>query len=189
MALQHRPDTPGRTRFLLALTLSTVTAVGVAAPLAVQALRADEVRFAVQPDEPENSTPSTAEDRESIDRELRSDSDSKGGIGSRPPAKAVGQTTKSGSSAPRPAPAPADDTVLTNPTVEVDPGAGPSTTEPAAPDPETTVPAPDATDTTSGPTTETTADPDGSSSTTGSTTSTTTPSTATTATTTTTTGG
>ena len=52
MALYQRRDSVGRTRFLLALTLSTVTAVGVAAPLAIQALRSDEDTFAaINPDD------------------------------------------------------------------------------------------------------------------------------------------
>lgn len=44
MALHHRREAPVRPRFLLALTLSTVTALAVGAPLAIQAIHADRER-------------------------------------------------------------------------------------------------------------------------------------------------
>lgn len=97
MALNQRRDSSGRTRFLLALTLSTVTALGVAAPLAIQAMRADEVKFA-GPSDVQNQTEQSEDDpaTEGDDRTLTdAGGDAKGGIGSRPPAKAQAQTSKS----------------------------------------------------------------------------------------------
>ncbi|MEM8925409.1 MAG: hypothetical protein AAGD35_18045 [Actinomycetota bacterium] len=117
MALQQRRETPGRARFLLALSLSTVTALGVAAPLAIQALRADEVKFAGTPDP--QVTPTAPAEEDEIDRSLEGDSgSSKGGIGSREPAKAVAQTSKSETPAPRTPQTSPDDSVLTNPDEE-----------------------------------------------------------------------
>lgn len=88
MALYQRRDSVGRTRFLLALTLSTVTAVGVAAPLAIQTLREqDKATFAAgNPD-----TDATAEDDESSegdDRSLDAEIGGIGGIRSEPGASA-----------------------------------------------------------------------------------------------------
>ena len=140
MTLHQRWDSSGRTRFLLALTLSTVTAVAVAAPLAIQAIRADEVKVAGTPDRP--ATGEQESDDDSIDRTLTDDGgDAKGGIGSREPAKAVGQTSKSETQSPRPAaPTATENDVLTNPApTEADVIDPPETEEPAPPiDPEPT---------------------------------------------------
>ena len=113
MALYQRREIPGRTRFLLALSLSTVTAVGVAAPLALQALRADESTVAyvnptiVEPDELDSDP--------GPELTIATDGGGIGGIGARPPAKGQGQTTKTetddgGAGDPSP-----DESVLTNP--------------------------------------------------------------------------
>ena len=88
MALYQRRDSVGRTRFLLALTLSTVTAVGVAAPLAIQTLReeAKPTFVAGNPD-----TDATADDESSSDgddRSLDADIGGIGGIRSEPGASA-----------------------------------------------------------------------------------------------------
>ena len=87
MALYQQRDSSGRTRFLLALSLSTVTALGVAAPLAIKAVRAPEsTAVAVAP--VEDDAPADT-DPDSDSRSLTIDgADGRGGIGSREPAKA-----------------------------------------------------------------------------------------------------
>lgn len=100
MALQHRREAPIRPRFLLALTLSTVTACTIAAPLAIRALRADPTSFAAGTP---NSAPVT--DRQTHDlssaemSELTLDTSSgglsRGGIGTQSRAKGQDTTTKS----------------------------------------------------------------------------------------------
>jgi hypothetical protein len=53
MAQHVRRESNGYTRFVLALSLSTVTAIAVAAPLAVRAINADDptVSYAISPDD------------------------------------------------------------------------------------------------------------------------------------------
>lgn len=147
MSLHQRRDSSGRTRFLLALTLSTVTAIGVAAPLAIQAVRADDVRFVGPADGGRDPADDDQSEGDGNPRSLTDASgDAKGGIGSRPPAKAKAQTSKSETSksstspttASRRAPAltnPASPSV-TDTTVadEPDSGVGSSTTPPPDPD-------------------------------------------------------
>lgn len=160
MALNHRRETSGRTRFLLALTLSTLTAIGVAAPLAIQAVNAPEVKFA-------SGNPNAAEtggelgnDRlsgERADRRLSAyDAELKGGIASRIPAKAQAQTSKSEAEPTSPQ---TQESVLTNPTTttveESTSTTAASTTETSTSTTGTTQP-PDETTTTSEPTTTTT---------------------------------
>lgn len=155
MTLQQRRESPGRTRFLLALTLSTVTALGVAAPLAIQAMRADEVKVAVPTDDPPLSD--QPDDSPDNDRSLtEADGDSKGGIGTRAPTKARAQTSKSETIED-------DSSTVTEPTVPDGALTNPSTPDttvaeidPAGPGTEDTLAASTTTSTTTAPTTTTT---------------------------------
>lgn len=132
----QRWESSGRTRFLLALTLSSVTALGVAAPLAIEAMQADEVRFAGPSEDEPDATPSgDAEDGPTL---IETDGDAKGGIGSRSPVKAQAQTSKSetnGATTPTTAASSAG-SALTNPpsTTEYEPNE-----DPAAPTVSTTL--------------------------------------------------
>ncbi len=111
----QRWESSGRTRFLLALTLSSVTALGVAAPLAIEAMQADEVRFAGPSEDEPDATPSgDGDDGPTL---IETDGDAKGGIGSRSPVKAQAQTSKSetnGGSTPTTTPS-SSGSALTNP--------------------------------------------------------------------------
>ena len=123
MNLHYRLESAGRTRFLLALTLSTLTALGVAAPLAMQAVRADEATFASG-----DATSGPAVDNRddlkaevALNRSLSDDgSVQRGGIqASEDTSKATGRTTKAESVEPIPAEEePATESVLTNPEPE-----------------------------------------------------------------------
>lgn len=120
MALSHRRESVGRTRFLLALSLSTVTALAVAAPLAIQAVNADQPTF-VAADPTDGFGAERADDDLAAprDRSLETESDGGlGGIGTRPPAKGQGQTSKTESddgTATTPSDPGPDAPVLTNP--------------------------------------------------------------------------
>jgi hypothetical protein len=95
--VQQLRGSVGRTRFLLALSLSTVTAVAVAAPLALQAMNAEQPTT-VDPVGP-GAGGSSGEDLLSDsdgDRSLEGDGESQGGIGARPNPKALSETGKSG---------------------------------------------------------------------------------------------
>ncbi len=156
MALYQRRDAAGRTRFLLALTLSTLTAIAVAAPLAIEAVQADEPTFTA--DGPNGGG---ADDVALPDRSLDTSGGDLGGIDARPHAKGQGQTSKSdepGSPTTTPEPAPADETALTNPETE------PTTTVPDTT--TTTDPAAPTDPTDPGDTTTTTEDPDATTTTT-----------------------
>ncbi|MDH3682693.1 MAG: hypothetical protein OEV40_22400 [Acidimicrobiia bacterium] len=181
MALSNRRESVGRTRFLLALSLSTLTALAVAAPLAIQAVNADQPTF-VAGDPANGGGADRADDDLAIsrDRSLATESEGGlGGIGTRPAAKGQGQTSKtesgdSGTAAPDPAP---DSAVLTNPAPAPsdDPPVEPAETTTTI-EATTTTEDPDPTTPTSEDTTTTTEDPDATTSTsddTGSTTSTT----------------
>lgn len=172
MALYQRRETSGRTRFLLALSLSTVTALGVAAPLAIQAVNADEVNFA-------SGNPNAAATAEQADDDFFSgeranrrlsahDAEAKGGIGSRIPAKAQSQTSKSETdpSAPR-----TEESVLTNPTTTTTEATTTTSTTSSTETTTTTQPPDDTTTTTdstttTSSTTTSTTDPDSTTTTT-----------------------
>ncbi|MEM9131487.1 MAG: hypothetical protein AAGA59_19465 [Actinomycetota bacterium] len=93
-----------------------MTALGVAAPLAIEATRADEVRFATpSEDEPETTPTGDTDDGPTL---IETDGDAKGGIGSRAPVKAQAQTSKSetsGASTPTTAGGSGTGPALTNP--------------------------------------------------------------------------
>lgn len=156
MALPYRRDPAGRSRFLIALSLSTVTALGVAAPLAIQAINADEPAFVSGDPVLAPAAEADAEDGPNPLEERSLDpgrSEAMGGISSRPPAKGQGQTSKSESDVPVDEPEAADEQVLTNepaPAPADQPPSVSSTT--AAPTTSTTAPK----TTTTGPTTTTT---------------------------------
>ena len=149
MALYQRRESSGRTRFLLALSLSTVTALAVAAPLAIKAVNVDESTFAANTPAAQNGSPLNNDDLLSGSTTRRSleasNADAKGGIESREPAKAQAQTSKSDDQPAATAPTGPEDSVLTNPT----------TTE-TPPDPSTTTSSPAATSTTVDPSTSST---------------------------------
>jgi hypothetical protein len=91
--VQQPRESVGRTRFLLALSLSTVTAVAVAAPLALQAINGpDDSGNVVDP-----AGPGSADDLlsdEEGDRSLEGNGTPQGGIGARPEPKALSETGK-----------------------------------------------------------------------------------------------
>lgn len=167
MALQQRRESAGQPRFLLALSLSTVTALAVAAPLAIRAVNADDDNtFAVTDPTFEGTGEGiTDEGLAASDERLLTPNSSapKGGIGSRPPdAKALSQTTKGGTTeAGSGQPSLVDNSVLTNPpqttttapasTTTFDPAASSSTsstTDPTATTETTTSATTSSTDTT-----------------------------------------
>ncbi len=180
MALHQRRESVGRTRFLLALSLSTVTALGVAAPLALRAVNA-EANLTSSPYS-DGTNPSADEFANDLlgtpsDRSLRSGAGGIGGIEAQTPAKGQAQTTKSESTdAPAETDQPSEEPVLTNPGEEPPPTEEPveppveettttSVTEPPVTEPPTTdTTAP--TDTTTPETTTPTTDPDDTTSTT-----------------------
>ena len=132
MPLYQRRESSGRTRFLLALTLSTVTALAVAAPLAIKAVKVDESTFAANTPAAQNGSPLNNDDLLSGSTTRRSleasNADAKGGIESREPAKAQAQTSKSADQPAATAPTGPEDSVLTNPTTDETPADPPSTT-------------------------------------------------------------
>ena len=175
MALYQRRESSGRTRFLLALSLSTVTALVVAAPLAIKAVSVDESTFAANTPAAQNESSLNNDDLLSGSTSRRSleasNADAKGGIESREPAKAQAQTSKS---ANQPAATGPEDSALTNPTTTETPADPPSTT--SSPVATSTTVDPGATSSTSATTTNsstTTTDGSSTSSTTSTTTTTT----------------
>jgi hypothetical protein len=167
MAQHLRRETTGYTRFVLALSLSTVTAIAVAAPLAIRAIRADQTVAYAGPGETGGfGQPGAGSDDElssAPDRSLGDDDDvAKGGIDSAL-AKSQAQTSKSAITTTGEDPSAGD-------TDETGPEAGDdSTTSTAA---ATTTSAPSTTTTTVPPTTTTsTSTPTTATSATGSTTS------------------
>ncbi len=185
MNLHYRLESAGRTRFLLALSLSTLTALGVAAPLAMQAMRADEATFASgdAAAAPADVDPEDVKAEVALNRSLtESTTGQRGGIeASEDTSKATGRTTKAESVEPvAPAEEPAPEGVLTNAepepaetdpaesdpveTPDPDPAAQPSTTVPTTPvDPS--VSTTDTTDESGTSTTETTVEDTSTSST------------------------
>ena len=157
MALQHRREAAIRPRFLLALTLSTVTACVVAAPLAIQAINAKGSSYAAgspaanQPLTGRQTDDLSAAEVAQLSLAAGSEPLSQGGIGAQSRAKGQDTTTKSDLEVADAVAPPTS--VLTNDT-------GPestTTSAPAAttvPDPPTTAPPtsaePPATPTTTG---------------------------------------
>jgi hypothetical protein len=144
MALQHRREAAVRPRFLLALTLSTVTALVVAAPLAVRAIRADAPSYASSvpslTNDPSSGSRSIDDLSSQLNERTLSDGDvpSQGGIGARVRTKAKDQTHKSNEAGTVEGPASAT-SLLTNDTAavteppETTPTTTPTTGDPAAP--------------------------------------------------------
>ena len=93
--MQQPRGSVGRTRFLLALSLSTVTAVAVAAPLALQAVNGSHDTDVLDPAGPGGIADDQLSNQED-DRSLEDDGTQQGGIGAKPNPKALSDTGKAG---------------------------------------------------------------------------------------------
>ena len=101
MHLQHRREASARPRFLLALTLSTVTALGVAAPLAIKANQnSHSPTYSSALPSPGDSSQTSNLNARNGQRTLSGQTTlSQGGIGAQARAKGQATTPKSGSNA------------------------------------------------------------------------------------------